>query len=67
MMQAEVRKVVTHSLSDWNGRGGKRLICYKVIVQGRAVDSCLSPVRARAALRRFITARLKDHVHAKHM
>jgi hypothetical protein len=62
-MQAEVRKVVTYQLPPPYRSGcGKRLVCYKVIVQGKAVDSALTRPRAARSLTRYIHARLRDYV-----
>jgi hypothetical protein len=68
-MHAEVRKVVTYHLSSpySNRATSKRLVCYKAIVEGRAVDSALTHPRAARALNRYIHARLKDYVDANHL
>lgn len=62
-MHAEVRKVVTYHLPPMYCSGsGKRLVCYKVIVEGRAVDSTLTPARAARSLTRYIHRCLRDFV-----
>ncbi len=65
-MRAEVRKVVTYQLPpSYRSGAGKRLVVYKAIVEGRAVDSGLTHARAARALTRYIHARLKEYVDAQ--